>query len=856
MKNDNRRQDRLSDSLQAVELAEALERQIEFEKLIAVIAAGFISAASGDEDRLINEALEKIARYAGVSGGALILFSETGEFKIATHQWLSENIPPPMSGRANITLQDLPWLRAQLLAGDTCHITDIADLPAAAAAEHTILAADGLKSMIAVPLAADGRLLGALAFVGTRPKQWPAEQLSLLRIAGEIVVGVLRRRQTEAALRKSEAKNKAILDSVPDIMYQVNRAGVILDIKPSRNHPELSSAALPGQSFLVMLPTHFVKPALDAIARTLDSGQGQLFEYYRQDGETAYFEARFAQIGDEEVLIIVRDITERRRSEACDLLLLDIAIKVLEEKPLDDIMVFACRQIKGIFGLPLVWVGRKEADGLVRLATGGDESSEVFNQAEVWWDDSPRGLGPTGTAIRTGQFQSYTIDDERLLPWRDRLEQYGATSGVSFPLRVAGEIFGALTAFAHDRGIWNKRTVVHLTSFAEQLALAIHVTTDRRHLRLLTAGLAAAANAVALIDRAGNIQWVNPAFLSLTGYTDAEVLQKNVGRIEGDLPQRIIDNQDLWRILQSGRTWQGELESRRRDGSLYIAEMTVSPFRDERGEIVNYIAILQDVTSRRRAERQILEARETVARAERISSLGIMAAGIAHEVNQPLNSLKVTADSMLFWHGQGKTPTLAKIMENLEKISRQADRIDDIIKHMRTFVHSGQRILPVPCDVNAAVEESLSLLGAQLAAHGITVEKNLASGRPFVLGSSIQLEEVIINLIVNAMQSLDSGKAEDRRIAVTTVCRQDVIILELSDNGPGISDSIKSKIFEPFFTTRPASEGMGLGLSIVQSIVAAFGGQITLKSGQDGGGVTFCIEFPAFNVQERGEVQA
>lgn len=856
MTNNNRLHDRLPDNLQAAELAETLRRQIEFEKLIAAIAASFISEVSGNEDRLITEALEKIAGFAGVDGAAILLFGEPDGNIIISHHWRSEDIAPPLGNRTHLTPDDLPWLLRRLTAGQICHVADIADLPVAAAVEHAFLAADGLKSMVAVPLFADGRLLGTLSFVGRRPKLWPTEQLSLLRIAAGIFVSAIKRQRTEAALRKSEAKNKAILDSVPDTMYQVNRDGVILDIKPARQHPELASPDLRGQSFIDLLPVHFAKPACDAIDRTFESGQGQIFEYYRQDGDIAYFEARLTKIGDEEVLIIVRDITERRRSEACDLLLLDIAVKVLEEKPLDDILIFACQQVRAIFGLPLVWVGRKETGGLVRLYPGGEEAAEILAGAEVRWDDSYLGQGPTGKAIRTGQFQTVSLGEDRMLPWKEKLSKYDATSGVAFPIRVAGEIFGALTAFAHDRGVWSKRTIVHLTSFAEQLALAINATTDRHRLRLLTTGLAATANAVAFVDRDGNIQWVNPAFLRLTGYTITEVLRENVRFLEGDRLQRILHKKNLWQTLRAGMTWQGELENRRQDGSSYNAEMTVTPFRDERGEIINYIAILQDVTSRRRAERQMLEARETVARAERISSLGIMAAGIAHEVNQPLNSLKVTADSMLFWHGQGKTPALAKIMENIEKISRQADRIDNIIKHMRAFVRSSQCTNPEPCDLNAAVEESFSLLGAQLAAHGIAVETSLAPGLPPVLASSIQLEEIIINLLVNAMQSLDSCKTANKCIAINTSRQPGGVVIEIVDNGPGISKKIKDKIFEPFFTTKPASEGMGLGLSIVHSIVASYGGQISLKSGQRGAGAIFRVEFPAFTGKQRGGLRA
>ena len=252
----------------------------------------------------------------------------------------------------------------------------------------------------------------------------------------------------------------------------------------------------------------------------------------------------------------------------------------------------------------------------------------------------------------------------------------------------------------------------------------------------------------------------------------------------------------------------------------------------------------------------MLEAREAVARAERLSSLGIMSAGIAHEINQPLNSLKIAADGMLYWHSQGKTPALAKIMENIEKISKQADRIDAIIKHMRFFVRSSQYGEPEPCDINAAVGEALSLIGVQLQAHAIDVRTSLASGLPPVLANSTQLEEVIINLLVNAMQSLDSINRRDKCITIASGWQQNEVFLEVGDNGPGISAKIRGKIFEPFFTTKPAGEGMGLGLSIVHSIVTSFGGQIVVKAARQRQGAAFRIAFPACGGKEKGEKRA
>lgn len=833
-------------------LEQTLRHQVEFEKLLAAVAAKFVNLSPGGLSAAIETTLEETARFTGADRACIYLFS--GDLTEARHaySWNAAGVPDLSREARVLAVAADSWLTAELTAKGRIRIPQVAAMPANAEREE--LAAAGIKSLVSVPLALGGRLYGFFALHALREeKEWREEDISLPKVVGEIILGAIQRCQAETALAKSEAENKAIIASVPDILYRVDADGIILDSKPSGQ----PGVPLPvGSSITSLLPAHFAKQALDAIARALASREVQVLEYYtKTESATTYFEARVTRAGERDALVIIRDITERRRSEACDLLLLDIAIKVLEEHPLEDILSFACQHIKAIFDVPILWVGRKEENGAVRMFAAGGEIAELLRNGEISWHDNPAGRGPTGTAIRTGKFQQVTIDDPCMQTWRESLVSSGVVSGAAFPLKVGGLILGALTVYTAQRDFWTKRTVVHLTNFAEQVALAIHSTTSRQRLKLLTTGLESTANAVVITDRTGAIQWVNPSFLRLTGLGAPAVLSKNIRSIFGVAGGRRF-YRNLWQHILSGRAWQGEITSRRTDGSVYTAEMTVTPVRDENREIANFIAIVQDVTHRRQAEQDMHEAREAVARAERLSSLGIMAAGIAHEINQPLNSLKVAADGMLYWHRQGKTPTLAKIMENIEKISKQADRIDNIIKHMRFFVHSNQGGQPEPCDINAAVGEALSLIGAQLAAHRVAVRTRLSAGLPPILANVTQLEEVIINLLVNAMQSLDTVDMPDKCITVVSGWQQGEIFLEISDNGPGISNKIKGKIFEPFFTTKPAGEGMGLGLSIVHSIVTSYGGRITTKPVRQGQGAIFRIVFPLCGEKEKGEKQA
>ncbi|MDT8902086.1 PAS domain S-box protein [Anaeroselena agilis] len=837
------------------QLEQALRRQVEYEKMLAAISAKFVSVSPSALDDAVRSALGEIGRFTGADRAYIYLSTEDGREARLAYYWNIENLRPLNGEKPAIALIGESWLIREMKATGRLNIPNLDAVPAGE--EREMLAAAGVRSLVAVPLASGDRMLGILGLHSvSQAKAWREEDIMLPKLVGEVILGAILRCQAQTALAVSEAENKAILASVPDILYHVRDDGTILDIKPSGRQAGLPAPAPVGSSIGRLLPAHLAKPAMDAIGQVLAVGRVQRFEYYlKTDNATAYYEARVTKAGARDVLVIVRDITERRRSEACDLLLLDIAVMVLEERPLEDILTFACEQIKAIFDVSLLWVGRKEPGGSVRLFAAGEEATECIRDGGVRWDDSPAGHGPTGTAIRTGKFQLAGIDDPRVRQWRARLAKHGAVSGASFPLKVSGLILGALTLFTADQGFWTKRTIVHLTNFAEQIALAIHATTSRQRLKLLTTGLESAVNAVIITDRTGSIQWVNPAFLGLTGLAAADVQGKNVRGIFA-VPDAKTFYLDLWQHILAGRAWQGEITSRSKDGASYTAEMSVTPVRDESGELANFLTILHDVTRRRQAEQEMLEAREAVVRAERLSSLGIMAAGIAHEINQPLNSLKVTADGMLYWHNQGKTPALAKIMENIGKISKQADRIDNIIKHMRFFVRSSQRGEPEACDINTAVEEALSLIGSQLAAHAIAVRTRLAADLPTVAANNTQLEEVIINLLVNAMQSLDTVDKPDKLITIVTGWRKDEVFLEIGDNGPGIGNNIKGKVFEPFFTTKPAGEGMGLGLSIVHSIVASYGGQITIKGARRNRGAVFRITFPAGAGEGKGEEQA
>ncbi len=229
---------------------------------------------------------------------------------------------------------------------------------------------------------------------------------------------------------------------------------------------------------------------------------------------------------------------------------------------------------------------------------------------------------------------------------------------------------------------------------------------------------------------------------------------------------------------------------------------------------------------------------------DRLAALGTLAAGIAHELNQPLNTIRVVTDGFLFGRNEGWTLDPEELFEGLEMISRQVARMDKVIQNVRNFAREERDAGMEHATAREAIENVFSMIGRQIEAHGILVERDLDCGLPALHISLSELEQVVMNLIVNARQALDTSTIDPKRLWVRTGRRDRSVFIEVGDNAGGIPDHLLERIFEPFFTTKPAGKGTGLGLSICQSIVGKCGGLIEVRN-NGVGGAAFTVLIPA-----------
>jgi PAS domain S-box-containing protein len=254
----------------------------------------------------------------------------------------------------------------------------------------------------------------------------------------------------------------------------------------------------------------------------------------------------------------------------------------------------------------------------------------------------------------------------------------------------------------------------------------------------------------------------------------------------------------------------------------------VRAVRTERDRV---LSLVRDVTDRKRAEYRAGELRDELAHASRAMTLGALNGSLAHEVNQPLAAITTNAyvaQRLLDAHPGG----VGQIRELLRDIVSDSQRIDDVLRRMRRLLRKDRREDAV-VDINLIVSEVLKLVHSNMVERRISTEVSLASNLPGVRGDRVQLQQVVLNILMNAADALSADGVEDREIRVTTASVDDQVVVSVSDRGAVVSDTAFERMFEPFFTTKP--DGMGLGLSICRTILEAHGGEISARRNADRG---------------------
>ena len=350
-------------------------------------------------------------------------------------------------------------------------------------------------------------------------------------------------------------------------------------------------------------------------------------------------------------------------------------------------------------------------------------------------------------------------------------------------------------------------------------------------LRLLATAIEQTGDAIIITRAEGSIEHANDAFLRAVGYSREELTSLSAADLVQS-PFEMTTGHIFQEVSRHG-LWRGTLVRRRRDGTAYHASSTVVALRNPAGSITHLVDVERDITDD-------IKLRDQLVHTERLSAVGALVAGVAHEINNPLQTILGSAELML---EEAPTPAAQR---PLELIRHEARRAAQIVRNLLSFV---RRSAPnrTAADLNDIASATVELRQYHLERSNIAVDVSLHPEPLPVFVNREEIQQIVLNLILNAEQALDARRGG--RISIRTMVIGHHQALEVADDGPGISKELRGKIFEPFFTTKDVGQGTGLGLSISHGIAYAHGGSLELCS-QPSPGACFRLMLPAQETAE------
>jgi PAS domain S-box-containing protein len=293
-------------------------------------------------------------------------------------------------------------------------------------------------------------------------------------------------------------------------------------------------------------------------------------------------------------------------------------------------------------------------------------------------------------------------------------------------------------------------------------------------------------------------------------------------------------------IVASPRTESYEHQVVRADGSTGWQQWIDHAVRDANGQVIEVQGIGRDITELKRAETEAQERRAEVMHLTRVAILGELSGALAHELNQPLTAILSNAQTVQRLLMR-EPIDLAEVREILEDIVIDDQRAGEVIARLRALMRKGEASFQ-PLDLNEVATEVLELAHSELIERNVAVRTRLAPGLAGARGDRVQLQQVLLNLIMNACEAMSANKPAERTLTVSTAPDGTDVLVSIADRGSGIPSEVADRLFEPFFTTKP--QGLGLGLSICRSIIAAHGGRLWAEDNLDRG-ATFTLALPA-----------
>jgi PAS domain S-box-containing protein len=694
------------------------------------------------------------------------------------------------------------------------------------------------------------------------------------------------RKRIEKIIGAGKSRMHALLDATDEVVMLLAPDATVLEINGfAARRFSMTPQQMIGTNFLDHMPPELASTR-NAMMRTAVT-TGEIVRFQDQRGST-WFDNNLYPVKDEagvveSVAVFAKDISEQKRVQMDEELFLQLGT-VLMRWGVDSRAVaqIFCDGILPMFNLDAACIVVIGKDSQLSLAaTAGNVASTVIDDIAGRGDAGPA-CQPLAELMASGRHQVVRLENESCPLCLANPLAPSARTAILLPLKIHGEHWGVLALYGKEPDQFDDSLLQQrLQASANRLVITLESALRQERLALFDLALAEVGNAVMITDAEAKITWVNNAFALLSGYTNEE-LHGQPPRIFNSGTQDAVFFRHFWESISGGKTWRGDIVNRRKDGSLYTASQMVTPLFNAEGKISHYIAVLEDISERKRQEEelrknyerlrtlneQLENAQNQLLQSDKMASIGQLAAGVAHEINNPigfvnsnLGTLKKYVDELLsVIHAYSAAdPLLAGHPEFSASIAARkaeadldflGDDIHSLIKESREGIARVTRIVQDLKDFSRI--DSMDWAEANLE-HGLDSTLNIAmneikfkadivkeyAGIPDIECLGSQLNQVFMNLLVNAAHAIETHGT----ITLRTGSTSDAVWVEIADTGRGIPPENLKRIFDPFFTTKAVGKGTGLGLSLAYSIVQKHHGKLDVSS-QVGVGSCFRVEIP------------
>ena len=675
--------------------------------------------------------------------------------------------------------------------------------------------------------------------------------LALISTLAAQLGALFRRKLAEEALAKSESRLRAIIEMEPECVKMVAADGSLLNINPAglaMIEADSLDQAKSVSVYSLIDPEHREK--YKQMNEDIFRGKSGTLELKMTGlkGSSRWIESHgtpFRNANNEIVaqLAITRDITDRKRLEQ-ELLLLytmiqDISLSEDFQSALEVSLRKICEATGWVMGE--AWVPSADRSHLECSPAwyGGLEGLKKFRDISEGFKFLPgTGLpGRSWSSKKPAWDKDVTLDSN--FPRAPYAREAGLKGAMAIPILAGDEVVAVMDFFVLEPREEDRRLVGLVSTVASYMGIIFQRKRAEEELRKLHHAVEQSPTSIFIMDAALNIEYINPKFVEITGYSREEVIGKKPDIISSGTA-KISDTE-----------WRGEFLTRKKNGDPFWEYATISPIRNAQGVITNFIGIHEDITERRKLEDQLRHS-------QKLEAIGQLVGGIAHDFNNMLTAIMGFAGML-----QMKMKKDDPLMVNVEQVIEAAKRGAGLTRSLLVFGRK-QVIYPSPVNLNDIVEKVKELL-SRLIGEGIELRTVTADNELIVMADSLQIEQVLMNLATNArdaMQGEGTLTIETRREKIDKAFIKthgygepgDYAILSVSDTGAGMDEKTRARVFEPFFTTKEVGKGTGLGLAIVYGIVKQHNGFINVYSEVEKG-TTFNISLPLTRADARKAVR-